>query len=135
MPRLLASPFFISRRSLILAAMFVLLFTATSASAATIKFDAVAAGDVTSTDVILWTRCTDSAAPSSGVQISLDVALDSGFNTISKTANGTTDPNEDFTIKFNVTGLTAGTKYWYRFRDFGSVVFSNVGTFKTAPLN
>ena len=94
-------------------------------------FNAVSSGDVSSSDVILWTRCVDPSAPSS-IAVTLQVATDVNFNNIFTTMNGNTDPNQDYTIKLNVTGLSAGTRYYYRFvGPYG--VTSNTGTFKTAP--
>ena len=95
-----------------------------------LAFTAVAAGDVSSSDVILWTRCVDTTAPAS-VSVTLQVATDVNFNNIATTMTGNTDTNQDYTIKLNVTGLSAGKRYYYRFTGpYG--VTSNVGTFKTA---
>jgi phosphodiesterase/alkaline phosphatase D-like protein len=92
-----------------------------------VTFDGVAAGDVTSTDVILWTR----AQPLVPVNLTAQVATDVNFGNVVVTSNGNTDPAQDYTLKLNPKGLKAGTRYYYRFvGPFGST--SGTGTFKTA---
>jgi phosphodiesterase/alkaline phosphatase D-like protein len=96
-----------------------------------VSFAAVAAGDATSNDAILWTRAIDSANPHGSVNLTALVSTDVNFST-GKVFAGHTDPNEDFTLKVDATDLESGTQYYYRFlTDDGEL--SPVGTFKTAP--
>jgi alkaline phosphatase D len=83
--------------------------------------DGVAAGEVTATSAILWTR-----APAAGrVRLELDgegttpvVVLDAS-------------PANDLTVQARVQGLRPATRYSYRFRQVGHA--SAVGRFTTAP--
>jgi phosphodiesterase/alkaline phosphatase D-like protein len=96
----------------------------------TTSFLAVAAGDATSTDAILWTRAQDSAT-TAGVPlkalVSTDPGLSSGFF-----YSGTTDPTQDYTIHLDATSLQSGTTYYYQFLATDGTL-SQEGTFKTAP--
>jgi phosphodiesterase/alkaline phosphatase D-like protein len=108
----------------------------TAASAATAKgkvgFSGVAAGDATTSSEILWTRTVD-AATKQGItaNLTVQVSTDASFATIAKSYAGLTDANHDYTLKVDATGLTSGTKYFYRFQTGGGDT-SGVGTFKTA---
>ena len=93
---------------------------------APLTFNAVSAGDVTASDVILWTRVPQ-AVPAA---VTAQVSPDANFGTF-VTASGTIDPTQDNTVKVNPTGLNAGTRYYYRFVGPNGE-FSNIGTFKTA---
>src|SRR5882757_954983 len=110
--------------------LFAVLFSA-AASASDVTFDGVAAGDPTATDVVLWTRAKDAADPTTKT-VTLKVASDVGITSVVFTNTGSADPVNDFTVKIIATGLTAGTKYYYRWESAGGAQ-SNVGTFKTAP--
>ena len=93
------------------------------------SFLGVAAGDASSTDVVLWTRCVDTNAPAT-VSLTAQVSTDPAFGTHTDFALST-DTNKDYTAKVVASPLTPATKYYYRFTD-GSLT-SLVGTFKTAP--
>lgn len=87
----------------------------------------VAAGEVTATSAVIWSRC-DRAAE-------LHVAID-GVNDAERTA--TARAANDFTAKVTVDGLEPATTYQYRVwcvgRDDAAVVGQAVGgTFRTAP--
>ncbi len=92
----------------------------------TVNFTAVAAGDVTASDVILWTRIQEAGS----VLLTAQLSKDPNFVTFT-TAIGTTDPIQDNTVKINPTGLTSGARYFYRFVGPNGEL-STVGTFKTA---
>ena len=101
----------------------------TCAATAANSFLGVAAGDASSTNAMLWTRCVDTNAPAM-VVLTAQVATDPLFGTHTDfTVN--TDINKDYTAKVLATGLSAGTRYYYRFTDGTNV--SLAGTFKTAP--
>jgi phosphodiesterase/alkaline phosphatase D-like protein len=95
-----------------------------------VSFLAVAAGDATSTDAILWTRAQDSTT-TAGVPVKALVSTDPGLSSGSSYA-GVTDPSQDYTLHLDATDLQSGTTYYYRFlAPDGSS--SQEGTFKTAP--
>jgi alkaline phosphatase D len=85
----------------------------------------VAAGDATDTAFIAWTRT--SASP-----VTLQVATNPAFAPVAQTIPGLL-PNlaADNTIKVDVTGLTPGTQYYYRFTAGGGS--SRTGRIRTAP--
>jgi alkaline phosphatase D len=91
----------------------------------------VASGDPLADRVILWThaKIADSTAP---VTLTWQVAPDSSFATVLKSGQVDATEAASFTAKVDVTGLTAGTTYFYRFRDAAGVV-STVGTTRTLP--
>jgi len=108
------------------------LITCGSSFAAT-AFSAVAAGDMSTNDAILWTRTVD---PSTGepvtTALTAQVAQGPEFRNILFTYNGSTDRVRAGVIKINATGLQSHTRYFYRFvSEDGSV--SPTGQFTTAP--
>jgi phosphodiesterase/alkaline phosphatase D-like protein len=113
-----------------IAAISSLEFASRQASAG-ISYSAVAAGDATSNDAILWTRALDSAAPAA-VNLTAQVSTDSNFGTIAATFSASTDPAQDYTVKVDATGLQSNSTYYYRFVGPANVD-SGTGTFKTAP--
>src|SRR5262245_20055116 len=97
-----------------------------------VSYLAVGAGDATGADAILWTRAQDITRGATGVGLMAQVSTDPTFATGLATFAGTTDPAHDYTIHVDATGLTPGTRYYYRFvADAGTL--SQVGTFVTAP--
>jgi len=97
---------------------------------AAVAYLGVAAGDASNQEVTLWTRAVDTNAPAT-VALTAQVATNSDFSGTVLAFSTSTDTNKDYTAKVLATGLTAGTKYFYRFID-GSVN-SGTGVFKTAP--
>ncbi len=95
------------------------------AQAAT-TFNGVAAGDMTETGAIIWTRTTADAT------LRADIALDSAFTNIVSSQNGVTTSAGDHTMKLTLAGLQSNTVYYYRFVSSDSTT-SATGTFKTAP--
>ena len=97
----------------------------------------LASGDPLPTAVVLWTRVTPTtaSAPGSGkgpsVTVSWQVASDSRFSKIVKKGTFATSAARDHTVKFDVTGLTPATSYWYRFSYRGA--YSPVARTRTAP--
>jgi len=92
----------------------------------------VASGDPLDTSVIIWTAVNE---PSAALQVQLkwEMSTNASFNPI--VASGTVNAllAYDFTAKVDVTGLRAGTEYWYRFKSGG--VTSPVGRTRTLPEN
>jgi phosphodiesterase/alkaline phosphatase D-like protein len=99
-------------------------------------FSAVAAGDATSKDALLWTRTFDPATKKGlNSNLTAQVSTDANFSSIAfsyKVPTRIDGLDHDGTAKVEATGLASGTKYYYRFLDAGGE-FSQVGTFKTAP--
>ncbi|AOW94346.1 alkaline phosphatase [Rhodococcus sp. WMMA185] len=97
----------------------------------------VASGDPLPDRVIIWTRATPSAdaLPGSGVGqkilVSWQVAADPAFVNVVRSGVADTGPDTDHTVKVDVTGLRAGTEYFYRFTAFGQT--SPTGRTRTAP--
>jgi phosphodiesterase/alkaline phosphatase D-like protein len=82
----------------------------------------IAAGDVTQTSAVLWGR-TDTAGA-----LNFEYATDNTFtNIVGTTSLAVADPLAP--AKWDITGLAAGTTYYYRVTDSTSA--SAVGTFKT----
>ena len=105
------------------------LATLTPALRAEMVSDGVAAGDVSSTDAILWTRVENGGNPA---DLTAQVAADPGFSNIVSTTSGTANGDSDFTLKLDASGLTANTQYYYRFLVRDGVT-SATGQFTTAP--
>jgi alkaline phosphatase D len=110
------------RRTVVLASLAVLAVAAVEADAATPGFRyGVAAGEVTATSAILWTR-----APEAGsVRLEID-----GEGTTPELRLRASRSN-DLTVQARITGLQPATRYAYRFRQAGRV--SATGRFTTAP--
>ena len=91
-------------------------------------YHGVASGDPLSDRVIIWTRVTTDA---NAAEVTWRVATDTALANIVAQGIETTDASKDFTVKVDVTGLDAGTTYYYAFETEGS--FSIIGRTKTAP--
>ncbi len=91
----------------------------------------VASGDPLTDRVILWThaKVPDSTAD---VALTWDVANDDAFRAIVRSGTVTATADASFTAKVDVTGLTAGATYFYRFRDATGAT-STIGTTRTLP--
>jgi alkaline phosphatase D len=87
----------------------------------------IAAGEITSTSALLWTR-----APAAGTvraQISADRTFRSGVATMSVNAR----PMRDLAVSIVVRGLRPAGRYFYEFHQGAST--SRRGTFETAPAS
>ena len=91
----------------------------------------VASGDPLTDRVILWTHAKI-ANSVDAVWLTWQVAADNAFATVVRTGRVQTTETSSFTAKVDVTGLTAGTSYFYRFVDDAGVI-STVGTTRTLP--
>lgn len=89
----------------------------------------VASGDPLADRVVLWTRV--STADTREIALTWEVARDSSFNTIVARGETRTSAARDHTVKVDVGGLVAGTRYWYRFSAYGAT--SPVGRTRTLP--
>jgi len=108
------------RRALVLAALALLGLAVVSADASTPGFRyGVAAGEITSTSAILWTRAP-SAAP---LELELGGRASLPVNAPARAA--------DLTVRLELEGLRPSTRYSFRFRQGRRV--SETGHFTTAP--
>ncbi len=115
------------RRALLAAtALSALLSLATSAASAAVVFNGVSAGDMTSSDAILWTRADNGGATTA---LTAQVSTDASFSGTVMSFGGSTTAAADYTMKLDATGLSGGTTYYYRFTDGTSN--SQVGRFTT----
>ena len=86
----------------------------------------VAAGEVTSTSAILWTRASLPGA------VTLEVSTDARFRGMPvATVRLSVSRAYDLTVQRRIAALRPGTRYRYRFRQ--RAVTSRVGSFRTAP--
>ena len=93
----------------------------------------VASGDPLADRVILWTH---SKIPNSTSDVNLtwQVASDAAFANVVRSGALTATEASSFTAKVDVTGLTAGASYFYRFRDATGAA-STVGVTRTLPAS
>jgi alkaline phosphatase D len=94
-------------------------------------YHGVASGDPLSDRVIIWTRITpdDFTTP---VLVSYKMALDTAMTNVVAQGSMITDNSRDYTVKFDVNGLSPDTYYYYEFSGLGSQ--SLRGRTKTAPV-
>ncbi len=90
----------------------------------------VASGDPLTDRVIVWTRVDHQGADAT-LEVEYEVASDRKFNSIVTSGTVSTDASKDYTVKVDVTGLSAGRTYYYRFAYQGA--YSAVGRTKTLP--
>jgi len=90
----------------------------------------VASGDPLSDRVILWTRVT-TPSPAGAASAAWEVARDPKFARIVRRGEAQTGAARDFTVKVDVSGLAAGTTYYYRFAALGGR--SAIGRTRTLP--
>jgi alkaline phosphatase D len=93
----------------------------------------VASGDPLADRVILWTHAKIADSTNS-VWLTWEVATDNAFATVLRTGRVQTTEASSFTAKVDVTGLSAGTSYFYRFVDDAGVI-STVGATRTLPAS
>ncbi len=94
----------------------------------------VASGDPLADAVILWTRVTpdESATADAEAEVGYTLATDAAMTDVVASGTVYTDASRDYTVKVDVTGLSAGASYYYQFsgKDGES---STVGKTKTLP--
>jgi alkaline phosphatase D len=94
-------------------------------------YHGVASGDPLHDRVIIWTRVTpEDSLPS--VTVQWQVASDDGFSNILASDTVVTNPERDYTVKVDVTGLEPDKIYYYRFTAHGKT--SATGRTKTTPV-
>ena len=94
-------------------------------------YHGVASGDPLSDRVIIWTRITpdDFTAPA---LVSYKMALDTNMANVVSQGSMLTDNTRDYTVKFDVDGLSPDTYYYFEFEGLGSK--SVRGRTKTTPV-
>ncbi len=87
----------------------------------------VASGDPLSDRVIIWTHVeSDKVA-----DVTWEISTTADFSDVVGTGTVQTDADKDWTVKVDVTGLDAGSIYFYRFQYDG--VISSIGKTRTLP--
>jgi alkaline phosphatase D len=94
-------------------------------------YHGVASGDPLSDRVIIWTRVTPEEMDNAPIEVSWKVATDVDLENIVQSGTFTTDATRDYTVKVDVTGLEAGTTYYYGFTAMDKN--SLTGKTKTTP--
>ncbi|MEH6347673.1 MAG: alkaline phosphatase D family protein [Bermanella sp.] len=97
----------------------------------------IMSGDPRENSLILWTRVNDACALTDNLDVSLivEVATDNAFTNLIISESVDVLAEYDHNIKLRLTGLTADTRYYYRFvyaKD-GTNYSSNTGRTRTAP--
>lgn len=92
----------------------------------------VASGDVTAGSAVLWSRTNRPA------RMVVDLSTTNSFRKVRTYPGGDALESRDFTSKLQLTGLTAGTEYFYRIRfqdleDLSLFSEAATGRFRTAP--
>lgn len=79
---------------------------------------------------MIWTRVTTET--SDPIAVRWEVALDEGFDCIVAAGSEVASFGADFTVKVDVAGLGASTRYYYRFQALDQ--YSSIGRTKTLPV-
>ncbi|MCZ2355656.1 MAG: alkaline phosphatase D family protein [Bacteroidia bacterium] len=95
-------------------------------------YHGVASGDPTSSSVMIWTRVTPTNGTPDSILVTYKVATDTTFATVVSSGSYQAKPDRDYTVKVDITGLQAGTFYYYRFESDAKK--SLIGRTKTAPV-
>lgn len=91
-------------------------------------YHGVASGDPLEDAVIIWTRVTTN---STSVTVKWKVATDIAMTQIVKQGQVNTDQDKDYTVKVDITNLSAYKTYYYQFEVLG--IKSIIGKTRTAP--
>lgn len=92
-------------------------------------YHGVASGDPENNRVILWTRVSDTDAPT---QVDWQIATDTAFQNIVNCGSFVTDASRDYTVKVDADKLQPNTYYYYRF--FALNRYSLTGRTRTLPI-
>ena len=94
-------------------------------------YHGVASGDPLADRVIIWTRVTPDSLNGAAVTVQWELATDPELTNVVKMGEVSTDADRDYTVKVDVTGLNAGTTYYYGFTALDR--HSLTGRTKTTP--
>ena len=78
-------------------------------------YHGVASGDPDSNRVLIWTRLTPDSLTTEDLTVDWTVATDPQLDNVVQQGSLTTGPDADYTVRVDVTGLDAGTTYYYGF--------------------
>lgn len=92
----------------------------------------VASGDPLPDAVILWSRYVP-VEDIASIDVELTIARDVALTDVVETTTLTTDPARDWTLKYDATGLDAGTTYYFQFALTDGTERSLIGRTRTAP--
>lgn len=95
-------------------------------------YHGVASGDPLADRVIIWTRVTPDDLSSPSIEVDWKVATDPDLSNVIQSGTAEAALAKDYTVKVDVTGLQAGTTYYYGFSALGG--HSLTGRTKTIPL-
>ncbi len=90
----------------------------------------VASGDPKESSCVFWTRCLSTKGVET-IPVRLEVSTTSTFDSMAASVELSATRQYDFTVRAKVTGLTPGTRYYYRFSSGQDK--SVAGQTKTAP--
>ncbi len=93
-------------------------------------YHGVASGDPLQDAVVIWTKVTPEEATEYLV-VTWEFSTDPDFLNVIQSGTFTTGPSRNYTVKVDVSNLTAGSEYYYRFSALDRT--SVVGRTKTAP--
>lgn len=88
----------------------------------------IASGDPLTDRVVIWTRVT---TDQNSVEVNWQVATDPSLSSIIASGTALAQPDDDYTVNVDVTGLEPATRYFYQFQALGET--SPVGRTKTLP--
>ena len=94
-------------------------------------YHGVASGDPLEDRVIIWTRVTPEEMDGAAVDVNWYMSTDIEMQDIVQSGTFTTNSDRDYTVKVDVTGLEAGTTYYYVFEADNHL--SLIGKTKTTP--
>lgn len=91
----------------------------------------VASGDPLCDRVIIWTRITEKTPSAGSIPVLWFVATDPEMRNVIRSGSQTTSADRDWTVKVDVTNLSAASTYYYAFAALGAR--SITGRTRTAP--
>ena len=101
-----------------------------------VKFSGIASGSATANSGIFWTRtwrADSTELLGAAADLTLEVSEKADFSVIAFSKTTNTAASSDYTTKVDLSGLSAGTSYYYRFKTTDGASISDVGQFKTVP--
>jgi phosphodiesterase/alkaline phosphatase D-like protein len=100
------------------------------------EFDlGVGAFEIEQNRAILWTHVVPVDPETKSVLFAVEMATDEAFSSIVRSQAVSAMSKHDFTARVLMTGLSPGTRYYYRFFAEGTGAVSPTGSFRTAPAD
>jgi alkaline phosphatase D len=94
-------------------------------------YHGVASGDPLSNQVMLWTRVTPDSSMGQTIPVYWQIATDTGFQNVVDFGQTEARPEDDYTVKVDVCGLSSDSWYYYTFMAMDRI--SITGRTRTAP--